>query len=41
MAREAEISLPTWAGRELAVPATKSFTAQLLVLNLMRFGVPA
>jgi glutamine---fructose-6-phosphate transaminase (isomerizing) len=35
MAREAEISLPTWAGRELAVPATKSFTAQLLVLNLI------
>ncbi len=35
MAREAEISLPTWAGKELAVPATKSFTAQLLVLNLI------
>jgi glucosamine--fructose-6-phosphate aminotransferase (isomerizing) len=35
MAREAEISLPTLAGRELAVPATKSFTAQLLVLNLI------
>lgn len=35
MAREAEISLPTWAGRERAVPATKSFTAQLLVLNLI------
>ena len=38
MAREAEISLPTWAGRELAVPATKSFTAQLLVLNLIALG---
>lgn len=35
MAREAEISLPTAAGREQAVPATKSFTAQLLVLNLI------
>jgi len=35
MAQEAEISLPTWAGRERAVPATKSFTAQLLVLNLI------
>jgi glutamine---fructose-6-phosphate transaminase (isomerizing) len=35
IAREAEISLPTLAGRELAVPATKSFTAQLLVLNLI------
>jgi glutamine---fructose-6-phosphate transaminase (isomerizing) len=35
MAREAEISLPVWAGREQAVPATKSFTAQLLVLNLI------
>ncbi len=35
MAHEAEISLPTWAGRERAVPATKSFTAQLLVLNLI------
>ena len=38
MAREAEISLPTWAGKELAVPATKSFTAQLLVLNLIALG---
>jgi glutamine---fructose-6-phosphate transaminase (isomerizing) len=35
MATEAEISLPTCAGLERAVPATKSFTAQLLVLHLL------
>ncbi len=34
MAREASVSLPTVAGRERAIPATKSFTAQLLVLHL-------
>lgn len=35
MAREASVSLPTPAGREIAIPATKSFTAQLLVLHLL------
>ncbi len=35
MAREATLSLPTMAGRERAIPATKSFTAQLLVLHLL------
>jgi len=34
MARLADCSLPTPAGIERAVPATKSFTAQLLVMNL-------
>jgi len=35
MAREADASLPTMAGVEKAIPATKSFTAQLLVLHLL------
>ncbi|WP_419807063.1 SIS domain-containing protein [Terriglobus sp.] len=35
MAREAEVSLPTPAGREIAIPATKSFTAQLAVLHAL------
>ncbi len=35
MAREAGVSFPTEAGRERAVPATKSFTAQLLNLYLI------
>lgn len=35
MAREADVSFPTEAGRERAVPATKSFTAQLLNLYLL------
>jgi glucosamine--fructose-6-phosphate aminotransferase (isomerizing) len=35
MAREATVSVPTVAGRERAIPATKSFTAQLLVLHLL------
>ncbi len=35
MAREATLSVPTSAGRERAIPATKSFTAQLLVLHLL------
>lgn len=35
MAREADASFPTLAGRERAVPATKSFTAQLLNLYLL------
>jgi glucosamine--fructose-6-phosphate aminotransferase (isomerizing) len=34
MAREATASFPTVAGRERAIPATKSFTAQLLNLYL-------
>jgi glucosamine--fructose-6-phosphate aminotransferase (isomerizing) len=35
MTREADVSFPTAAGRELAIPATKSFTAQLLNLYLL------
>ncbi len=35
MAKEASASMPTAAGRERAVPATKSFTAQLLNLYLL------
>jgi glutamine---fructose-6-phosphate transaminase (isomerizing) len=35
MAREATASLPTLAGREIAVPATKSFTTQLCVLYVL------
>ena len=35
MAREADVSMPTEAGRERAIPATKSFTAQLLNLELL------
>jgi glucosamine--fructose-6-phosphate aminotransferase (isomerizing) len=35
MAREADVSLPTLAGVERAVPATKSFTTQLMVLRLL------
>ncbi|AXC10493.1 Glucosamine--fructose-6-phosphate aminotransferase [isomerizing] [Acidisarcina polymorpha] len=34
MAREATASLPTYAGTEKAIPATKSFTTQLVVLYL-------
>jgi glutamine---fructose-6-phosphate transaminase (isomerizing) len=34
IAREASASLLTYAGREMAVPATKSFTTQLTVLYL-------
>ena len=34
MAREADASLPTYAGKEKAIPATKSFTTQLVVLYL-------
>jgi glutamine---fructose-6-phosphate transaminase (isomerizing) len=34
MAQEATVSFPTFAGRERAIPATKSFTAQLLNLYL-------
>jgi glucosamine--fructose-6-phosphate aminotransferase (isomerizing) len=35
MAREADASLPTVAGREVAIPATKSFTTQLSVLYML------
>ncbi len=35
MAREADVSMPVAAGRERAVPATKSFTGQLLVLRIL------
>lgn len=35
MAREADSSLPTIAGKEKAIPATKSFTTQLCVLYLL------
>jgi glucosamine--fructose-6-phosphate aminotransferase (isomerizing) len=35
MARAADASLPTYAGKELAIPATKSFTTQLIVLYLL------
>jgi glutamine---fructose-6-phosphate transaminase (isomerizing) len=35
MAREADSSLPTLAGKEKAIPATKSFTTQLTVLYLL------
>lgn len=35
MATAAGVSLPTLAGKELAVPATKSFTTQLAVLHCM------
>lgn len=35
MAREAEVAIVTEAGRERAIPATKSFTAQLVVMELL------
>ena len=35
MAREADLSMPLGAGREKAIPATKSFTSQLTVLALL------
>jgi glucosamine--fructose-6-phosphate aminotransferase (isomerizing) len=35
MMREASVALPTEAGVERAIPATKSFTAQLVVLRLL------
>jgi glutamine---fructose-6-phosphate transaminase (isomerizing) len=35
MAREADLSMPLAAGRELAIPATKSFTCQLTVLAVL------
>src|ERR1700761_1689052 len=35
MSKEADVSLPTEAGKEFAIPATKSFTTQLVVLRLL------
>ena len=35
MAKESTVSMPTMAGRERAIPATKSFTTQLTVLYLL------
>jgi glutamine---fructose-6-phosphate transaminase (isomerizing) len=35
MMREADVALPTMAGVEKAIPATKSFTTQLVVLRLL------
>lgn len=39
MARTADASLPTRAGKEVAVPATKSFTTQLATLYLLTLAV--
>ncbi len=39
MARAADASLPTRAGKEVAVPATKSFTTQLATLYLLTLAV--
>lgn len=39
MASEADASLPTWAGKEKAIPATKSFTTQLATLYLLALAV--
>ncbi len=39
MAGEADASLPTWAGKEKAIPATKSFTTQLATLYLLTLAV--
>lgn len=35
MAREADVSMPLAAGREIAIPATMSFTCQLAVLYML------
>ena len=35
IAREADANLFTWAGKEVAIPATKSFTTQLTALYLL------
>lgn len=39
MAREATASMPTFGGSELAIPATKSFVAQLAALYVLTLGV--
>ena len=41
MATQALIHLPTAAGRELAIPATKSFTTQLVVMHLVALAAAA
>jgi glutamine---fructose-6-phosphate transaminase (isomerizing) len=39
MASTADASLTTWAGKEVAVPATKSFTTQLATLYMLTLAV--
>jgi glucosamine--fructose-6-phosphate aminotransferase (isomerizing) len=39
MSREADASIPTFAGVESAIPATKSFTTQLLVLYCLTLSL--
>lgn len=39
MSREADASIPTYAGVERAIPATKSFTTQLLVLYCLTLSL--
>ena len=39
LAREAQVALATAAGTELAIPATKSFTTQLVVMHLIALAV--
>jgi glucosamine--fructose-6-phosphate aminotransferase (isomerizing) len=39
MSGMADASLPTWAGREVAVPATKSFTTQLATLYFLTLAI--
>jgi glucosamine--fructose-6-phosphate aminotransferase (isomerizing) len=39
MAKLADVSLPTWAGKERAIPATKSFTTQLATLYLLTLAI--
>lgn len=39
MARLANASLPTCAGKEVAIPATKSFTTQLAVLYMLTLAI--
>lgn len=35
IAREADFSIPTWAGREVAIASTKAYTCQLIVFYLL------
>ena len=35
MAKEADVFLPVLAGKEVAIPATKSFTSQLIVMGVL------
>ncbi len=39
MARTADVALTTWAGKEMAIPATKSFTTQLATLYLLTLSI--